>query len=286
MKAFSSGAAIAKAGALLGLALAPILGHVSLAGLVSLRASTIEAFDKYVAKTDAENSTSLKQGPFLWIDSLPEKDRATAISRLKAGEVEMRRLSASPSGGNVDVPGGMVHDWEGIVFIPEVELDDALRVLQDYDRQASYYAPDVEKSRMISRNGEEFRVFLRFRREKVVTVVLDTEHVVTYYRDAPLKAHSRSSAVRITQVDDPGEADEKEKQPGEDDGYLWRMETWWHMEERDRGVYVQNEVVTLTRDIPTGLAWLIEPFITNIPKETLQFTLQSTRRAVLKQMAR
>ena len=58
------------------------------------------------------------------------------------------------------------------------------------------------------------------------------------------------------------------------------------MEERDGGVYVQNEVVTLTRDIPTGLAWLIEPFITNIPKETLQFTLQSTRRAVLKQMAR
>jgi hypothetical protein len=200
--------------------------------------------------------------------------------------VEMRRLSASPSGGNVDVPGGMVHDWEGIVFIPEVELDDVLRVLQDYDHQASYYAPDVEKSRMESRNGDEFRVFLRFRREKVVTVVLDTEHVVTYYRDAPRKAHSRSSAVRITQVDDPGKADEKEKQPGEDDGYLWRMETWWHMEERDGGVYVQNEVVTLTRDIPTGLAWLIEPFITNIPKETLQFTLQSTRRAVLKHMAR
>ena len=53
------------------------------------------------------------------------------------------------------------------------------------------------------------------------------------------------------------------------------------MEERDGGVYVQNQVVTLTRDIPTGLAWLIDPFIIKIPKETLEFTLQATRRAVL-----
>lgn len=72
----------------------------------------------------------------------------------------------------------------------------------------------------------------------------------------------------------------REKTPGDDDGYLWRMETWWRLEEREGGVYVQNQVVTLTRDIPTGLGWLIEPFITKIPKETLEFTLQATRRAV------
>jgi len=286
MKAISCGTIVVKTAALLGLALAPILAHASLAGFGSLRKATIEAFDKYVAKTEAESSTSLKRGPFLWIDNLPENDRAAAITRLEAGGVEMRRLSLNASGGNIDVPGGMIHDWEGIVFIQGVKLEDVLRILQDYDHQANYYAPDVEKSRIESRNGNEFRVFLRFRRQKVVTVVLDTEHVVTYYRDSPLRSHSRSSAVRITQVEDPGLPEEKEKQPGEDDGYLWRMETWWRMEERDGGVYVQNEVVTLTRDIPAGLGWLIEPFITNIPKETLQFTLQATRTAVLKQVAR
>jgi hypothetical protein len=286
MKAFTGGSSIVKAGALLALALTPVFAHASLAGFASLRVATIEAFDKYVAKTDAQNATNVKQGPFLWIDDLPDKDRATAIAKLKAGGVEMRRLGFNASGGNVDVPGGMIHHWEGIGFIPAVKLDDVLRILQDYDHQATYYAPDVEKSRIESRNGNEYRVFLRLRRQKVVSVVLDTEHEVTYYRDSPLKAHSRSSAVRITQVDDPGGPEEKERQPGEDDGYLWRMETWWRMEERDGGVYVQNEVVTLTRDIPTGLAWLIEPFITNIPKETLQFTLQATRIAVLKQVAR
>ena len=73
-------------------------------------------------------------------------------------------------------------------------------------------------------------------------------------------------------------ANEKEKAPGDDDGFLWRMETWWHMEERDAGVYVQNEAVTLDA---TGLGWLIEPFITNIPKESLEFTLQALRKAAL-----
>jgi len=52
------------------------------------------------------------------------------------------------------------------------------------------------------------------------------------------------------------------------------------MEERDGGVYLQSEVASLTRDIPTGLGWMIRPFVTDIPKESLTFTLQATRKAV------
>ena len=247
----------------------------------SLKEATVQAFGSYVAKTEAQNAASLRQGPFLWLDGLAEPQRATTISKLMDGGVEMRRLSVNSGGGNLTVPGGMIHDWEGIVFIPGVKLDDVLKILQDYNRQATYYAPDVEAARIESHTGDQFRVYLRFRRHKVVTVVLDTEHNITYFRDSPIRAHSRSSAIRIAQVDDLGGAKEKERAPGDDDGFLWRMETWWRMEERDGGVFVQNQVVTLTRDIPTGLAWLVEPFITNIPKETLDFTLKATRQAVL-----
>jgi hypothetical protein len=251
------------------------------ASLFSIRSATIQAFTEYVARTEAQNVESLRQGPFLWVDSLQEQDRSTSFARLKAGEVLMRRLSVKENGGNVSVPGGLIHDWQGIVFLPGAKLDEVLKILQDYDHQSIYYAPDVERSKLESRDGDNFRFFLRFRRKKLFTVVLNTEHQVTYYRDSPLRAHSRSSALRIAQVQDPGGAQEKEKIPGQDDGFLWRMETWWRLEERDGGVYVQNQVVTLTRDIPTGLGWLIEPFITNIPKETLEFTLQATRKAVL-----
>lgn len=251
------------------------------ATLYSLREATIQAFSSYVAKTEVQNGEDLRRGPFLWVDHLQNKDRSATLAKLKNGDVALRRLSVNGDGGNLDIPGGMIHDWEGIIFIPGVKIDDVLKVMQDYDHHATYFAPDVAKARIESRDGDHFHVFLRFRRQKIVTVVLNTEHLVTYYRDSPLRAHSRSSAVRIAQVENPDGPSEKEKPPGEDDGFLWRMETWWRMEERDGGVYVQNQVVSLTRGIPTGLAWLIGPFITKIPKETLEFTLQATRKAVL-----
>ena len=47
------------------------------------------------------------------------------------------------------------------------------------------------------------------------------------------------------------------------------------------GVFVECEAVSLTRDIPAGLGWLIGPFIESIPRESLEFTLQATRRAVI-----
>jgi hypothetical protein len=250
-------------------------------GLYSLQAATLDAFNAYVSRTEAQNATTLKNGPFLWTDGLAEDQRTQAFARLRAGEVQMRRLSVGNGDNNPNISGGMIHDWQGLIFIPGVRLADVLGILQDYDHQSTYYAPDVTQSRIESRQGDDYRVFLQFRRHKIVTVVLNTEHQISYFIDSPARAHSRSSAVRISQVEDPGGPHEKEKAPGQDDGFLWRMETWWRMEERDGGVYVQNQAVTLTRNIPTGLGWLIEPFITKIPEETLQFTLQATRKAVL-----
>src|SRR5260370_24614608 len=104
---------------------------------------------------------------------------------------------------------------------------------------------------MESGAGDQLGIFLRFRRLKVITVVLNTEHDVDYFHDTPGHAHSRSSAVRIAEVENAGKSDEREKTPGDDGGYLWRMETWWRMEERDAAVYVHSEVASLTRAIPT-----------------------------------
>jgi hypothetical protein len=189
-------------------------------------------------------------------------------------------LQTFDNGEKIRCDGGLIHHWVGAVFLSGAKLPDVLRVLQDYDHHAQYYAPEVEQSKIESHDGDHFRVFLRFRRHKVITVVLNTHHDVRYFRDSDTRAHSRSSAVRITEVENPGKSSEREKAPGEDGGYLWRMETWWRMEERDGGVYVQSEVVSLTRDIPAGLGWLIGPFVTSIPKETLTFTLEATRKAI------
>jgi len=241
------------------------------------------AFDHYVALTQARNDEELKRDTnLLWVDGLAEGPRAEAYAALKSGEVKMQKLETLDNRKGIPCPGGMIHHWTGLVFIPGAKLDEVLSVLEDYDKHSVYFAPDVERSKIESRSGDHFQVFLRFRRHKVITVVLNTEHAVDYFHDAPGKAHSRSSAVRIAEVENAGKGDEREKTPGDDGGYLWRMETWWQMQEGegDGGVYVQSEVASLTRDIPTGLGWMIKPFITSIPKETLKFTLEAARKAV------
>ena len=248
---------------------------------VRLHSETIAVFDRYVRLTEQRNEAELKRGSaLLWIDSLAVAQRTEAYAALKGGEVQIQQLSTLENGKPMVCPGGLIHHWVGVIFIPGVKLQDVLAILEDYDHQSTYYSPDVERSKIESRDGDHFRVFLRFRRHKVITVVLNTEHDVHYFHDAPGRAHSRSTAVRIAEVENPGKSDEREKQPGDDGGYLWRMETWWRMEERDGGVYVQSEAASLTRDIPTGLGWLVGPFVTSIPKETLVFTLDATRKAV------
>lgn len=255
--------------------------HAAEPAIPKLRADTLGAFERYVRLVDTRNDNELKRGSnLLWIDGLPGEQRTEAYTALKRGEVRMQKLEILDNGKPIACPGGMIHHWTGVVFIPEAKLEDVLSVLEDYDKHSVYYAPDVEKSKTESREGDHFRVFLRFRRHQVITVVLNTEHEVQYFHDAPGKAHSRSSAVRIAEVENAGKSDEREKTPGDDGGFMWRMETWWRMEERDGGVYVQSEVASLTRDIPAVLAWMIKPFVTGIPKDSLTFTLQATRKAV------
>ncbi len=249
--------------------------------LPRLKTETEEAFNRYLKLVEARNEAELKRGTgLLWIDGLAEEQRAEAYAALKRGEVKLQKLEIRDSVKSIPCPGGLIHHWTGVVFIPGAKLEDALGVLEDYDKHSVYYAPDVERSKIEARAGDHFRIFLRFRRHKVITVVLNTEHDVQYFHDAPGRAHSRSSAVRVAEVENADKGDEREKTPGDDGGFLWRMETWWRMEERDGGVYVQSEVASLTRDIPAVLSWMIGPFVTAIPKETLTFTLEATRKAV------
>lgn len=249
-----------------------------------LKPPTLEAFERYVRLTEARNAEDLHKGEiFLRPDALPEEERAAAYAALRRGDVRIERLETRDAGKAIHCPSGLVHHWVGVVYIPGATLEETLRVLEDYDHHAGYYAPNVQRSKVLSHEGGKFRAFLRFRRKKIVTVVLNTEHEVHYSRMDLTHAASRSTATRIAEVENAGEREEREKTPGEDSGYLWRMETWWRMVERDGGTYVQCESVSLTRSIPAGLRWLVGPFVNSIPRESLTFTLMATRMAVEKQ---
>jgi hypothetical protein len=88
----------------------------------------------------------------------------------------------------------------------------------------------------------------------------------------------------VAEVKDPSRPDGDEVSVGHGNGYLWRLNTYWRFEEKDGGVYVQCEALSLTRDIPFGLGWLIKPLVTKIPKQSLDRALGRTREAVLEKM--
>ena len=130
----------------------------------------------------------------------------------------MRKLETLDNGAAISCPDGMIHHWVGLAFVPGQSCADVLDDSRRLQSPRRLLRSDVEQSKIESRDGDRFRVFLRFRRHKIVTVVLNTEHDVQYFRDSDTRAHSRSSAVRIAQVENPGKRRLRRDRTGDDDG--------------------------------------------------------------------
>jgi hypothetical protein len=251
-----------------------------------LKPQAAATFDRYVQISE-QNMPSVTTGkppsaPFLRIDGLPPAQRDAAVTRLKKGEVIVERLQTLDSGQPVPVPGGLIHHWAGTVFIPHATLAQTLAFLQDYNNQYKFYSPDVQRSKLIQHNGDEFQISQRLRETKIITITLDANYDVKYTLLGPDSASAVSRSTRIAEVANAGKPGEFEKTPGDDGGYLWRLYSYWRFLQRDGGTYIQLEAISLTRDIPTGLGWLVGPFVSSIPRESLEFTLTRTRDALAK----
>jgi hypothetical protein len=258
----------------------PLLCILSLAQVaVAQQKQTTEAFDRYLAAAEKRVlQTRGKSDSFLGIDALPATQRTQVTARLRQGEVVIEKQGETPS----QIPGGLIHDWVGMVLIPKVTVAQVLALIQDYDHSSQHYLPDVVKSRLVSRNGDDFQVFMRLHKHKVVTVVLDTEYHVHYGRTDAAHQYSFSRSTRVSEIADPGTPDERTLAAGHDHGFMWRLNSYWAFEQVDDGVLIECEAISLTRDIPTGLGWMIGPFVNSIPRESLQFTLDATRKALVK----
>jgi len=244
--------------------------------------SALQQFERYVRLTEQRMAAELRPGAaFLQLDALSIQARLRDDARLRNGEVISERLQTRDGDREIEAPGALIHHWVGTVFIPNVTLGQVLAVLEDYDRHHEYYAPQVVKSKLLSRSGDDFRVYLRLRQTDIITVVFDTEHDVRYTRVDETHAYSCSFSTRVSEIEHPGEPNERALAPGKDHGFLWRIDSFWRFEQRDGGVYVQCEAISLTRDVPLGLGPLVGPFLESIPKESLEFSLRATRDAVV-----
>jgi len=184
-------------------------------------------------------------------------------------------VAAGGSKSSIDVKDGMLHDWSAAALAPGGTVDKALAVLQAYDDYKKLYAPEVIAAKLLSRDGDRSHIYMQLRKKKIMTVVLDTEYDVQVRRLENGKKAVFSRSTSISEVDN-GRA----LPPGTGHGFLWRANTYWLLEPRPEGVYLECRMITLSRDVPAALGWAIKPMITTVPRESLRATLEATIRAL------
>ncbi len=235
------------------------VGVAAAAAGVEPSAGATAAFDGYVRSVEAR-SHGVKTGM-----------SAVEWDQLRRGAVVVEAVS--PAAG-VAAPGAMVHHWRGTAFVAGAKAADFARVLKDFGAYPKVFAPEVLSAKVLSGSGDHVQMSMRVKQKHVITVVMDSTYDVTFEQAAG-RGSSVSRSMRIAEIAAPGTRDEHALSGADEHGFLWRQNTYWSYEERDGGLLMQIESVSLSRAIPHGLAWAVGPFVESVPKESLEFTLRS-----------
>jgi len=197
-------------------------------------------------------------------------------AQLRRGEFVVEDLTPAD---DKKMDGALLHDWRGTAFIPGAKAADFERVMKDFAAFPKYFAPQILRASVLSQTGDHYVISMRVRQKHIITVVMDMDYDTTFAR-ADTGGYSISRSTRVVEIDSPGTPQERPLPPNQDHGFLWQMDNYWTYEERDGGLYIQIESVSLSRSIPAGLSWAIGPFIKSVPRESLEFTLRSACKAM------
>lgn len=251
-----------------------VAGAATRIDAAELQRATSDAWQEYVKRTGMRMQARLESGsPYLWMNETTERSQ-----RVRRGEVLVAPLVGH---GTEAVPGGLIHDWIGALFIPNASIADVLDVIHDYDRYKEVYKPVVTDSRLLAVGlaEQEFSMVWQ-RRVLFVNAALRGRY---HARDVIVdrnRGYSIVEAASLQQVEDYGRPGEHDLPQDAGDGLIWRIHAISRYEERDGGVYLEIEVVALSRDIPSSLRWLVSPVVNHISVNSLTTTLQQTREAV------
>lgn len=254
-----------------------------------LSPSNERAFESYVANVEARLASQHAR-PETYLAGFPaDADERNAWERrLVSGEIQV----AAINGGTWQVNGALMHHWRGAAFVRNATPKDMIALLRDFNHSSGHYAPEVVSTRVLTDNGQTATIAVRLKEQRILTIVLDAEFAVETRLFGNDRGYSSSRSTHVWQVDNPGTPEERRRPRGEDDGFLWHLNSYWSFTRASlndasrEGLLIECEAVSLTRDVPVGLGWLITPIITDFPRETLGFTLRSTRKALIENVAK
>jgi hypothetical protein len=248
-------------------------------GAAHLSPSAQQAYEVYVANLEARLARQHAR-PETYLAVL-NADAGDPNRFVLPGEMQVKAVN----GGTWQVPGALLHHWRGTAFVPNATPAEMLAVLRDFGNFPRHYAPQVVAVRALTDDGQAATLAVRFKEQRVVTIVLDGEYKVESRLSGADRGYSVSRSLHFWQVDNPGTARERRRPEGRDDGFLWRLNSYWSFTRVHGGLQMECEAVSLTRDVPAGFGWLVTPIIADLPSEELEFTLRATRSALIKYAA-
>jgi hypothetical protein len=247
---------------------APVLAQDN----VRLKPEAVAGFDAFVQGAEASMADRHDgNSSFLWLAEDEER-----LQEARDGRIVIEKLDA-----DVDLDGAIVHNWIAGMFVPDTTIDDVLGVFQDFDQYPAIY-PEIIESRFLGKEDEIYKLYQRLRRKKVITVVLDTWHDAQYRALDERRTITWSKSATIREVKDAGKPNEALLPEGADGGYVWHLYLYWRLEQTDDGVLAECHSISLSRNVPFLLRWLINPFVGGIPRESLERALEATHSAVVR----
>ena len=238
-------------------------------------AAANSAFDDYSRSVESRMAQQHRSpGSFLVFQ---HGDGQAQESRLRQGAVLVERLTPG-----AELDGALLHHWRGTAFAPGAKAADFKRLMQDFRSYPQHFAPQVIRAGVLAQRGDQMQAWIRVRQQHIITVVMDTTYNITFSQLDAQHGYSVSQSTRIAEIAAPDTREAHALTASEEHGFLWRLNTYWSYEERDGGLYLQIESVSLTRTVPAGLGWAVRPYVESIPRESLEFTLRSACNALRK----
>jgi hypothetical protein len=226
--------------------------HASILPTLHLDSATLKAFQDYIANFEKSVPAQFAASGKLWIDDECCGGKHDGFANGKP-VVEPRE--------NNDVAHGSIHHFSGATHVKGGTIEAMSRIMQDYPNYARYFKPDLGAASG-ARQPDSSPGDLHYKTRLVLVqttlwlnVTFDSEYDVHYRRLDQDRWTARSTALSIKEQRDAKNPAEGTYPEGEDHGFLWRTNTYWFARQRNGGLDLEADSISLSRPNVPGFAW-------------------------------